>query len=109
MRAEVGGGWSIHHITDRTVELRKPSYEYRRFTGFDGVVVVRAEPGMDRAAVLNKAIEMAKQNDADLAVRITRRLVPSLQALADYTGKRVRVTQAFKTPEDPEIIGTKRV
>lgn len=109
MKAYVGGGWAIHHLTDRVVELRKDDYGYRRLTGRDGYVRIRAEPGMDRQAILNKAIVMAKRNDEELALRIGKRLAPSLQSLADYTGKSVRVTQAFRTAEDADRIGVKHV
>lgn len=109
MSAYVGGGWRIHHLTDRVVELRKDDYGYRRFTGRDGFVLMRGEPGMSRAEIVAKAVVMAQRNDEALALRIGKRLAPSLQSLADYTGKSVRVTQAFRTPEDADRIGVKHV
>jgi hypothetical protein len=108
MRAQIGGGWAIHHLTDRVIELRKDDYAYRRFTERDGYVRVRAEPGMDRQQMVNKAIEMAKRNDAELALRIGKRLAPSLQSLADYTNKQVQMNRVFSTPEEPGRIGVKR-
>lgn len=107
MRTSVGGGWAIHHLTDRTIELRKDTYEYRRFTGRDGYVRLRAEPGMDRATMVRKACEMAQRNDEALALRIGKRLAPSLQALADFRGKQVRLARVMETPEDESRIGRK--
>lgn len=104
----IGAGWTIHHLTDRVVELRKDSYEYRRFTGRDGFVVARAEPGMDRQHVVARAIKAAKMSDEALALRIAERMVPSMKALADYTGKRVRLEQSVATKEDVNVIGVKR-
>lgn len=107
MKPYVGGGWAIHHLTDRAIELRKDDYAYRRFTGRDGYVRLRAEPGMDRTALLHKALTMAQKTDADLALRIGKGLAPTVQALADYTGKRVVMEQMFRTPEDEQRIGRK--
>ncbi len=108
MRAAIGGGWRITHLADRSVELVKDDYSYRRFTGADGFVRVRAEPGMDRAAVVQKAIAMAQRTDADLALRVAKRLAPSLQSLADYTGKRVQIERMMRTPEDADVIGRRK-
>jgi hypothetical protein len=109
MRQYVGDGWYIHHVTDRTIEFRKDSYEYRRFTGRDGTVRVRAEPGMDRAKIVERAIILAKRSDAELAQRVLERMVPGDPALRDYARTSRRLAQAFGTNEEPEIIGRKRV
>jgi hypothetical protein len=109
MKAYVGGGWAITHLTDRVVELRKSDWAYRRMTDRDGIVRVRAEPGMDRQQMIQKAIETAHANDAEIALRVAKQLAPSKQALASFMGKQVRITQAFQTPEDPGIIGRKGV
>lgn len=109
MNAYVGAGWHIHHLSDRVVELRKPSYEYRRFTGGrDGFVRVRIEPQMTRAMALEKALAIAAKNDELLALRVSKRLLPSAHALAAYQGKQVRMARVFGTPEDPERIGRMR-
>jgi hypothetical protein len=106
--AVIGAGWTIHHLTDRCVELRKDDYSYRRFTGRPGYVKVNAEPGMDRQTMLNRAIDAAKRNDAELGLMIGKRLAPSLKQLADYQGKQVQWAPVWGTPEDETQIGRKR-
>jgi hypothetical protein len=104
----IGGGWHVFHLSDRVVELRNPDYLYHRFTGRPGFVRVRVEPQMTRDDAVNRAIALAQQNDEALALRATKQLVPSLHELARYQGKQVRLSKAFATPEDPEVIGAKR-
>lgn len=104
----VGAGWHIHHLTDRVVELRKDSYEYRRFTDRDGFVRVRIDPEMTRAQALEKALTVAQKNDELLAVRVSKQLLPSTHALAQFQGKQVHMARVFGTPEEPELIGVKR-
>lgn len=108
MSTRIGPGWHVHHLSDRVIEIRKPDYLYERFTGKPGFVRVRAEPGMSREAMVDKAIALAQRNDEELAIRVAKKMMPSAQALASYTGKQVRLKPAFATPEDPEIIGVKR-
>lgn len=108
MRAYVGAGWTIHHLTDRVVELRKDDPVYRRFTGRDGFVRVRIDLEMTRAQALEKAIEFAQKNDELLALRVSKQLIPRKHALAAYQGKSVQMERAFATPEDTELIGVKR-
>ena len=107
-RAYVGSGWSVYHLTDRTVVLRKDDHAYRRFTGRDGFVIVRSEPWMDRHQMIDKAIQMAHRNDELMAIRVAKGIAPSLQSLADFTGKQVRMTRAMETPEDVDRIGVKQ-
>lgn len=101
----LGGGWRLHHLTDRSIELRKDDYAYRRYLGRDGFVRVRAEPGMDRNALINKAVEFAKRNDAELAERMAKEIAP--RRLGGYQMQQRRLAPAFGTPEDPEMIGRK--
>lgn len=103
MRAYVGAGWYITHLTDRVVELRKDDPAYRRFTNRDGYVRVRIEPQETRQHALDKAVTMAKRNDEALALKIGQQLVPSKAALAAYTGKQLRMVPAFGLREqEPE-------
>jgi hypothetical protein len=102
----LGGGWNLVHKTDRVIELRKDDYTYRRLTGRDGYVRVRAEPGMDRQALINKAVELAQKNDEDLAHRILKQMMP--RRTRQYHMRQRELATAFGTPEDPEVIGVKR-
>ena len=103
---ELGAGWRIHHLTDRAIELRKDDVAYRQYTGRDGYVRQRMEPGMDRAAMLHKAVELAKRNDAMLAEKMAQQIVP--QSIGRYQAMQHKMAQTFGTPEDPELIGVKR-
>lgn len=102
------GGWDIVHITDRVIELRKDTPAYRRITNRPGYVRMRAEPGMDRKALVEKALEIARKNDAKVAEFVAKQYAPDLWRMARYQGKQVRLKQAFETPEDPNVIGVKR-
>lgn len=108
MAVTIGGGWTIHHLTDRVVELRKDDYAYRRATGRDGYVRIRAEPGMDQQTMIAKAVGMAKRNDEALALRLSKQLLPSAHALAAYQSKQVRMVRAMSTGDELELIGVKR-
>lgn len=108
MRAYVAAGWHVHHLTDRVVELRKDSYEYRRLTGRDGFVRLRAETGMDRAGLVERAVEMARETDEKLSFRVAAELIPTATALHRYRDQLRRLAPRFGTPEDPELIGVKR-
>ncbi len=108
MRVQVAPGWRIHHITDRTVELRKEDVTYRRFTGADGYVRQRVEPGMTRDEALTKAIQMAEKNDAEIGLRVAKQLMPSAVSLARYRRRQAQLARTFGTPEDESVIGRKR-
>ena len=104
----VGGGWRIVHLTDRVVELSKDDWAYRRLTGRDGYVRVRAEPGMARTDIVNTAIEMAQKTDQDLSLRLAADLIPTARGAGQYRQKARALAVKFGTPEDPEVIGVKR-
>lgn len=93
-------GWRLHHLTDRSIELRKDDYAYRRYLGRDGFVRVRAEPGMDRNGLIDKAMRAAMRDDADLADRMAREIVP--RRIGGYQMRQREFATAFGTPEDPE-------
>jgi hypothetical protein len=102
-------GWTIHHITPRDVELRKEdSWAWRKYTGQDGVVHVRAEPGMDRAKMIDRAYTLAEQADADLSQRLAKELMPTGRQWADYRRKCRQMAQVFATGEERSVIGRKR-
>lgn len=106
MSVTLGAGWTIHHLTDRCIELRKDDYAYRRYTGRDGYVRHRAEPGMDRHTLMAEAMAMAQRNDALLAERMAKDLVP--RRLGGYQMQQRQFAPVFGTPEDSEVIGVKR-
>jgi hypothetical protein len=108
MRPYVGAGWHIHHLTDRVVELRKDDPAYRRFTGRDGYVRVRIEPEMTRTQALEKAISFAQKNDEQLALHVSKLLLPSKHALAAYQRRQVKMARVFGTPEDESQIGVQK-
>lgn len=100
-------GWRVVHFTDRSIELRKDDYAYRRVTGRDGYVRIRGEPGMDREVLVDEAFTLALKNDELLAERLAKDLVP--RRLGGYQMKQRQLAWgAFGTPEDPEVIGVKR-
>jgi hypothetical protein len=98
-------GWDLVHVTDRVVELRKDTPAYRRATNRPGYVRVRGEPGMDRKALIERAVELAQENDAKLAGMIARQYAPDLWKLAKFQRKQVVMRRVFATPEDPEQRG----
>jgi hypothetical protein len=106
MSVHLGGGWHIVHVTDRVVEIQKDDVAYRRMIGRDGYVRVRAEPGMDKAAMIEKARTLAQKNDEMLADRVARQIV--LRSTGRYQQRQRELASAFATPEDPEIIGVRR-
>ena len=105
MGVALGGGWSLTHVTDRVLHLVKEDYTYRRFTGRDGFVRFRAEPGMDRKQMIEGAVAFAQRQDAMLATLVAKRIVPGRQ---DYAMKQKTLAPVFATPEEPELIGVKR-
>ena len=102
----LGGGWKLWHLTDRSIELRKDDATYRKVLGRDGYVRLRAEPGMDRRALIEKAKERAQADDARLAEIVAKQLTP-LHLFGFRMRQRTMANLAFATPEDPEIIGRK--
>ncbi len=101
MSVHLGAGWRLVHLTDRVIELRKDDAAYRRLTGRDGYVRVRAEPGMDRNALIDKGREMAKRNDAELAERIAKQLMP--RHVTRYREQQRDLAAVFGVPgEEPE-------
>lgn len=101
MSVVLGAGWELTHMTDRVLELRKTCPVYRRLTGRDGYVRVRAEPGMDRQQLLHEAMEAAQRNDAALSDRVTRQILPS--AVKRYQMQQHRLASTFGVPgEEPE-------
>ena len=104
----IGNGWTIWHETERTLELRKDSAEYRRLTGRDGFVLVRGEPGIPKHVLFQQAEEKAIELDARLAERIAAELIPTRYALSDYAIKAKAYVPVMNTGEEPALIGRKR-
>ncbi len=104
----IGNGWTVFHLTDRTLELRKESAEYRRLTGADGFVLVRGEPGIPRHVLFEQAEEKARELDAELARRIAAELLPTPQALGVYAGKVKQYVPVMNTGQEMAAIGRKR-
>lgn len=101
MAVVLGAGWQLVHLTDRVIELRKDDAIYRRMTGRDGYVRMRAEPGMDRQGLLNKAVEMAKTNDARVSDFVARDILPS--TVTRYQMRQRTLATTFGVPgEEPE-------
>lgn len=100
MRTGVGNGWTIVYLTDRVVELRKEDHTYRSMTGRDGYVRVRAEPGMDRTQLIEKAVEQANRTDEALTMRIAKRLMPSGKALETYRKQQQQLATTFATTDE---------
>jgi len=84
------------------VTLRKDDWAYRRYTGRDGYVRVRGEPGMDRNALLEKAIALAKRNDEELAERLSTQLVP--RRVGGYQMRQHQLAQVFRVPGEEERV-----
>lgn len=108
MKAYVGGGWYIHHLSDRVLEIRKDDHTYRKFTGADGFVRVRGEPGIERATLFERTLRLADKCDTAMAFRVASDLIPTAQAVGDYRQQIERMTPVFNTGEEPEMIGQKR-
>jgi hypothetical protein len=106
MSVHLGAGWCLTHITDRVIELRKEDATYRKLVGRDGYVRLRAEPGMDRNTLIEKARVLAQRNDEMLAERLARQIV--LRSTGRYQQRQRDLTVAFGTPEDSDVIGVKR-
>jgi len=104
MTVYLGAGWKLTHVTDRVIEIQKDDWAYRRLTGRDGYVRVRAEPGMDRQALISRAVDCAKRQDEILGTLLAMRLAPPRRS---YEMQQRRLAPAFATPEEPEIIGRK--
>lgn len=104
MAVNLAVGWQLVHLTDRVIELRKDDYSYRRFTGRDGYVKVRGEPGMSRDALMTKAIQLAEQTDAALGLRVAEWLMPSAVALAKFKRQQKKLAPVFGVPgQEPDM------
>lgn len=103
MPVALGSGWKLTHLSDRVIELTKDDVAYRRYTGRDGYVRYRAEPGASRSAMIAEAMAMAQRNDAMLADRIARQIVP--RRLGEWRQRQQQLARVFRTPEEPELIG----
>lgn len=104
----IGNGWMVWHQTERTLELRKESAEYRRLTGRDGFVLVRGEPGIPKHVLYQQAEEKAIELDAELARRIALELLPTPQALGIYGGKVKQYVPVMNTGQEESAIGRQR-
>ena len=101
MTVVLGAGWELTHATDRVLELRKPCPVYRRLTGRDGYVRLRAAPGMDRQQLIHQAMETAKHNDAQLGDIVAKQLLPS--SMQRYQLQQRQLASGFGIPgEEPE-------
>ena len=108
MKAYIGNGWYVEHITDRVCELKKDDYAYRRITGSDGFVRVRSDQDVSRYDLIQAAIERARRSDFELALRIGYDIIPTANGVGRYRNTLHGLHKKFATPEDPEIIGVKR-
>lgn len=100
MNVSVGSGWTITHLTDRVVVLEKDDPVYRRFTGAGGRVKTQAAPGMDRQALIAEATRVAQENDAQIALRVAKQLMPTGRALEDYRREQARLAPIFAVPKE---------
>ena len=107
MKAYVGAGWYIWHITDRNVQLRKSDPIYRKLTGLDGFVNYSAQPGYDTGRMLDEAIEKAKAEDEKLAFLVAQDIIPRGSKVQTYQMQAHRLNKGFRTPEDASVIGRK--
>ena len=107
MRAYVGAGWWIYHLTDRNVQLRKSDVTYRAMTGLDGYVNHSVQPGYDRGKMLDEAMEKAKEQDEKLCFLVAQEIIPRGSKVQTYQMKAHRLNKAFRTPEDASVIGRK--
>ena len=108
MRAYVGAGWYIWHITDHVVTLRKDDYLYRKVTGHDGFVTRKVQKGMTRDECLNLAIRDARETDEKLSFLVAKEIIPRGSKVQTYQMKAHRLNRAARTDEDSRVIGRKR-
>jgi hypothetical protein len=125
-RVNLGAGWVLKHITDRTVYLVKEDVVYRSLTGRDGYVLVRGEPGATREQMLEHAQREAEETDAKLGLMLGERLLPANFKIKERAKKykdgdllvstpgakvvsvsrhreiQAMLRHAFATPEDPQ-------
>jgi len=106
--AQIGNGWTVWHETERTLELRKESHEYRRLTGRDGFVLVRGEPGIPKHILYERAMKDAERVDAQLAERIAREEFPTAKALSAYAIDVKQYVPVMSTGEEEAFVGRKR-
>lgn len=104
MPPSIGAGWAIHHVTDRTVELRKDDLTYRRLTGSDGYVRVRVEPQMTRQQAIELAMGEALKNDAKISELVARQLMPNVGRLNQYRSEQNRLRNVFAVPSEEEKV-----
>lgn len=109
MRTYVGGGWHIVHITDRTLRIEKEDFTYRYFTGANGFVFVRAQPGMSRQEMIEMALRHANRSDEKLALLIAEKMMPTGQQWAAYRRQLRHMKNSVQTGEEPDVIGRKRL
>ncbi len=109
MTAHIGNGWVISHLAEHCIELKKESYEYRRFTDADGWVRVQGQQGISRSTLIERALQQANRCDAELATRVAARMLPTGKALADYRNQSRAINKANLTGEESSIIGVKGV
>lgn len=107
MRAYVGAGWYIWHITDRNVQLRKSDPVYRKLTGLDGFVNYSGQPGYSRSQMLDEAIQKAKETDEKLSFLVAQDIIPRGSKVQTYQMQAHRLNKGFRTPEDASVIGRK--
>ena len=109
MKAYVGAGWYIWHLTDRNVQLRKDDPVYRKLTGLDGYVNYMAQPGYDKGQMIEEAMQKAKEQDEQLCYLVAKEIIPRGSKVQTYQMKAHRINRAFQTPEDASVIGRKRL
>jgi hypothetical protein len=95
MSAPFAAGWRIVHLSDRKVMLQKDDPVYLKIMGMPGFVTVRAEPGMDRAQVLDIARSMAERNDIVVSKLVAKQVAPNLAQLVTYQNKLRRLKPTF--------------
>lgn len=107
MKAYVGAGWYIWHLTDRNVQLRKSDPVYRKLTGLDGFVNYSVQPGYDKGQMLDEAMEKAKAEDERLSFLVAQDIIPRGSRVQTYQMQAHRLNRAFRTAEDASVIGRK--
>ena len=109
MKAHIGGGWCITHLTDRVCEMTRDDVAYRSVTGQDGFVRVRAEPGMDRQQMIERGLEQARKSDDKLSLILAEKPMPNAKGVGKYRDQVKALSSKFTTGEESHLIGVKRV
>ena len=73
---QMPANWKVNHVTDRVVHLDKEDVAYRKYTGRDGFVRVRVQPGESRDAMFDRAENIAEMNDSILGLKLGKELLP---------------------------------